>query len=167
MKKNIFLTIGFILIIAATPAAAQSDDTAEFVKAAVANNMFQIQSSKALLTKSESELVRNFAQAISLDHARSGKKMTALLNTSDKEYDVPQRLDAEHQQKIDDLLAASTEDIDTLYIEEQIAAHEKALALFDNYATEGDNPTWRCFASQSLPMWRMHENRAKRLQEME
>lgn len=166
MKKNIFLTIGFILVLATSPATAQTDDTENFVQTVVANNMFQIQSSKALLTKSESELVRNFAQAIALDHARSGKNMTALLETADKKYDVPEKLDAEHQEKIDNLLAASAEDIDALYLAEQIESHKEARARFDAYAQNGTNPSWRGFAAQTLPMLRMHEDRAKRLKEM-
>jgi putative membrane protein len=43
-------------------------------------------------------------------------------------------------------------------------AHQKAIALFQNYAASGDNPTLRAAAAQALPKLQQHLAMAQALQ---
>src|SRR4051812_6510996 len=60
-------------------------------------------------------------------------------------------LDAEHQKMLDDLKSKSGKDFDQAYDRMQILAHEQAVALFEQYAHNGENPELKSWANMTLP----------------
>ena len=69
-------------------------------------------------------------------------------------------LDAEHQKKLDELKAKSGKEFDRAM---QLQAHEEAVALFSDYARNGDNPDVKAWAAKTLPHLREHLEMAKKL----
>jgi putative membrane protein len=53
---------------------------------------------------------------------------------------------------------------DRLYIQQQVMAHEQALALHTNYARAGDVATLRGSATAAVPIVSGHLNEARNLQ---
>jgi putative membrane protein len=60
------------------------------------------------------------------------------------------------QQMLSQLQAAPEGTFDLAYRDAQVAAHQNAVTLFQNYATNGDNPTLRATAAQALPKLQQH-----------
>ena len=69
----------------------------------------------------------------------------------------------EHQKKLDDLKAKSGKDFDAAYDQMQVQAHEEAVALFESYAANGDNPDLKSWAAMTLPHLNEHLAMAKKL----
>jgi putative membrane protein len=76
---------------------------------------------------------------------------------------LPTGLDAAHQRKLDDLKAKSGKEFDRAYDQMQLQAHEEAVALFSDYAGNGDNPDLKAWAAKTLPRLREHLEMAKKL----
>ena len=68
------------------------------------------------------------------------------------------------QAMLDQLRAAgSGPSFDMAYRDIQLAAHQKALALHQNYAASGDVPALRTVAGQIVPVIQMHMQHAQSL----
>jgi putative membrane protein len=65
-------------------------------------------------------------------------------------------LDAEHKALKDSLVAMTGEKFDALYVQSQIRDHQKAIALFQKQATEGQKQELKAYAQKLLPKIKMH-----------
>jgi predicted outer membrane protein len=72
-------------------------------------------------------------------------------------------LDPQHASKLNQLAALSGRAFDRNYRDMQVQAHQEAVALFASYAANGEEPSMRAFAQQTLPHLRQHLAMAKRL----
>jgi putative membrane protein len=64
---------------------------------------------------------------------------------------------------IDQLIAAGPADFDRVYLQQQVPAHEQALALHSAYAAQGDTPQLRVAATGAVPIVRQHLEQARAL----
>jgi predicted outer membrane protein/sporulation protein YlmC with PRC-barrel domain len=125
---------------------------AEFVTRAANSDMFEIQSSELALTKTQDNPIRNFAQHMIQDHTAASEK----LKTAAQGQTVPTNLDQEHAQMLQQLQQASGNDFSRSYVQMQFDGHQKAVALFESYAQNGDNAQLKEFAQQTVPTLREH-----------
>lgn len=138
---------------AGTPATPV--DAAGYIAKAGAGDMWEIESSKALLAKSTNADVKAFAQMMIDNHAKSTAKVKAA--AAEAKIDVaPPKLDADQQKMLDDIKAADAASIDALYLANQTAAHDAALALHKAYAASGDTPSLKKAASEIVPVVEAH-----------
>lgn len=77
---------------------------------------------------------------------------------------IPNRLDARHQQMLRQLQMAQGAGFDRLYAQQQVEAHRSAVDMFQNYARGGDNEQLRQFAQRTLPTLEDHLRKAQQLQ---
>ncbi|MBA2467260.1 MAG: DUF4142 domain-containing protein [Sphingomonas sp.] len=135
-------------------AAAMPTDAQGFVTAAAATDLYEIESAKLAASKSGSTEIKEFAGHIQTDHTKS----TAELKTaaSQAKATVSPALDAEKQAMLDQLKAASGAEFDRLYLQQQKAAHEKALALLQSFAQSGDAEPLKAFARKTTPVIEGH-----------
>lgn len=129
-------------------------DPQEFADMAGSSNMFEIESSQLALDMSQTPEVQEFAQQMIDDHTLAGENMM----TAAEEDGVtpPSAMNEQHQAQYDELAAADEASFDQAYIEAQVMAHEEAVALFEGFATEGEESALRDFATQTLPTLQMH-----------
>jgi putative membrane protein len=146
---------------AGTSAAAmpQITEASEFVKQAAAGGEFEIRSSKLALKQSKSEDVKRIAQRLIDDHTKAGKELKATVKDAGVNAKIPEKLDQKHQSMMDELkktkgMAAK---FDKLYIDQQLSAHQDAIALFSGYAEGGDNDKLKSFAEKTLPTLQEHQ----------
>lgn len=144
---------------AASPLAAPM-----FLQMATSSNLWEIQSSQLAHQRVQSAAVHQFATMIIADHTMLGQQMMAAAQSAGLPP-PPQVLMPEEQQMLAQLqsLPAGTS-FETAYRDMQITAHQKAIALFQNYASGGDNPTLRATAAQALPKLQQHLATAQSLQ---
>jgi putative membrane protein len=132
----------------ATPALSAST----YVASAASMDLFVIGSSELALRRSSSQRVHEFARMMIEAH----KGMSAQLSLAGRRLNLlpSATLLPEHQAMLDQLQAAT--DFDGTYRRQQLAVHQKALALHRNYATRGQSPTLKPVAAAAVPMIERH-----------
>jgi putative membrane protein len=159
MKKSSFATAVLGVVLAA-PAFAQQMTAQDFVTKAASGGMYEVQSSQFVLDQAEaSDDVDAFAQHMVQDHKKANDQLKALAQKQN--LTVPADLQPEQQQMMDKLQSA--EDPGKTYAEEQLKAHKETVALFQQYAEQGDDPQLQQFAAQTLPTLQEHLEMAQKL----
>lgn len=137
-------------------AAVLGGDTEAFMRNAALGNMYEIEAAQIALDRSGSPEIRELAQMILDDHSRLHDEMTALLRDANLTFDHPDELDERRQGLIDNLNAAADDTFDTVFLEQQSAAHSEAITLFERYASDGDHAALANLADDSIPMLENH-----------
>jgi len=132
----------------------------EFAAAAAASDLFEITSSKMAQTQAQSAEVKNFAAMLVKDHTKSTAELKAIASKENITLSPP-TLRPDMQSKVDALKAAKGEQFDTLYLTQQVPAHEEALKLHQGYAQSGDNAALKNFASKTAPIVSKHLDEAR------
>jgi putative membrane protein len=135
----------------------------EFAKKVAISDMMEIQSSQLMLNRNPDGDTKPFAEKMVKDHQETSAELKAMVDGGKVKATLPTALDAEHQKKFDELKAKSGKDFDSAYDHMQEQAHEQAVALFEQYARDGDNPDLKAWAAKTLPHLKEHLAMAKRL----
>lgn len=143
------------------PAAETGDQT--FANTAAASDAFEIQSSQLAATQASSKAVKSFARRMIDAHTTSTAKLKAAAASASPTITPDATLSADQQQKVAQLKPQSGAAFDSAYIDDQIAAHEAALAGLKNYAGTGAVPSLKSFATEMIPIVTAHLNTAKSL----
>jgi putative membrane protein len=136
---------------------------ANFVQKAAISDMFEIQSSQLALQKKPDADTKPFAEKMVQDHKKTSSELKALLKTTKVDAQLPTQLDAEHQAKLDQMKNLSGAEFDKAYDQAQQEGHRKAVALFEAYAQNGDNPQLKQWAAKTLPHLKQHMAMAEKL----
>ncbi|GGB72245.1 DUF4142 domain-containing protein [Blastomonas aquatica] len=134
--------------------------TETYVTRAAISDMYEIEAGKLAMDNGQSEQTRRFGKMMVDDHTKSSQDMKAAVTRSSAAMPIPARLDAEHQAMIDRLKNAQGAAFDSEYQTQQMAAHDKALALHQGYADNSntDNADLKAFAQQVVPVIRRHHD---------
>jgi putative membrane protein len=143
---------------AATTTTAQG-----FVTAAATSDMYEIQAAKLAEQKSTNPAIKKFAAKMIHDHTASTDKLKGLLSGG-VSATPPTDLDDRRKGLITNLQAAGSSDFDKTYVDQQVAAHQEAVILFQGYADHGDNDALKGFATATLPTIQEHLSMAKDMQ---
>jgi putative membrane protein len=161
-KPIILATLAAMITPCAALAATQaaSPTSQSFIEEASTANEFEIQSSKAALQLSQNAEVKKFAQEMIDDHTAAGNDMKAAITQAKADIIVrepAEGLDATHQQILDDLKNAPSDQFDRKYIDAQVDAHNQAVSLFSDYSQNGDNKALKDFSAKTLPTLQKHK----------
>ena len=132
-----------------------SPTTPDFVKEVAISDMFEIESSKLALEKSNDEATKSFANQMVTDHTKTSDELKAAV-ASDPKTPLPNALDSSHQAKLDELKGLSGAAFDRRYHRMQVEGHEAAVSLFQRYAKGGDSEKLKAWASKTLPTLQHH-----------
>ncbi|MBB6425353.1 DUF4142 domain-containing protein [Sphingopyxis sp. JAI128] len=146
----------------AAPAAAPAASTADYIAKAGAGDLWEIESSKALLAKSKDAKVRAFAEMMIDHHGKSTAKVKAAATAADAEVPAP-KLDADQEKMLADIKGADVAAIDKIYLAHQKAAHDAALALHQGYAAGGEAAALKQAAAEIVPVVEAHRAELGRL----
>jgi putative membrane protein len=146
-----------------TGAAQPAPSAQDFVNKVAISDMFEIQSSQLALSKQPDSDTKPFAQRMVTDHQKTSKELKSLVDGGKVKATLPSALDSEHQKMLDDLKARSGKDLDQSYDQIQVKAHQDAVALFEDYAKDGDNADLKKWAAATLPHLKQHLKMAQKL----
>ena len=138
--------------------------TPDFLVRAANSDMYEIESSRLALQRSKSADIKKFAQQMIDAHTGTTAEMKQIV-AAENLTPPPAAMDAEHQGMVDTLKAAAADDFDETYIDQQTAAHEKALALMQGHASSGENAKLKDFATRTAPKIQSHLDMVTRLDE--
>lgn len=135
--------------------AATPTDAAGYIAKAGAGDLWEIESSKAVLAKTARDDVKAFAQMMIDDHVKSTAKVKAAAAAASIEVPPPM-LDADQQRTLDEIKNADAASVDAVYLRHQQAAHDGALALHRAYAINGDTDSLKKAAGEIAPVVEQH-----------
>lgn len=135
---------------AAVPQGAQG-----FVDSVAASDMFEIESSRLAAAMAKSQAVKDFAAMMVKEHTQSGVDLKATTAAMIPPVAVAPMLDQTQDADLAALRTAS-DNFDQIYLEKQIAAHGKALALMRDYAQNGTVLPLKDFAAKAAPKIEAH-----------
>lgn len=139
------------------PAAAPAiPSAAEYVRQSALIDMFEVNSSRLALQKSQDPAIREFAQQIVNERGDAADTLSTAVKSGNVDVTVPHALDAPRQQRMDNLHAKSGIAFDQAYVQAQLQGHLNALDLQRAYAQSGDNPSLKELASQTAPAVQSH-----------
>jgi putative membrane protein len=139
-------------------ATAQAD---AYLFHAGAGDIYEITSSMMAIQHSQNPAVRGFATMLIADHTNT----TNLALASAKGAGVmapPPELSPMQKDMISQLIAAGP-NFDSVFLQQQMTAHQQALALQSGYAASGDVPALRETAAGAVPIIRGHITHVQQL----
>ena len=136
------------------PATAMPMAGADFAKAVAASDLYEIESAKLAAEKAQSAEIKSFAEHLRTDHEQSTKELSDAAKQAN--ITVTPALDAEKQSMLDQLKAATGADFDRRFIDQQTTAHQKAMAMLQNYASAGDTESLKTFAGKASTVVKGH-----------
>jgi putative membrane protein len=136
-------------------AQAVDSNTRQFVEKAAIGGMYEIQSSKMALDKSQSDEVEELADMIVEDHTQASEKLKSIVSDM-QGLQLPTQLDQKHQEMIKQLQSADGGKFHQLYRKQQLEAHQTAIQLFEGYSKNGQNDELKQFAGATLPTLKEH-----------
>ena len=142
---------------AAMPTTAQG-----FADAAAASDMFEIESSRLAQTMAKNQAVKDFASMLVTEHTKSTTELKAAAGKATPAVTPAPKMTPQQQSDLDALKNAGA-NFDTLYAQKQVPAHEKALALLQGYAANGDSEPLKAFATKTAPVVEKHLAAARKL----
>ena len=128
------------------------------------SNLFEIESSRLALTRSQSKLLKEFADQMMGDHTRAANRVRQVLAEMGASP-PPAMLEPAHQEQLDALKAANNQAFDKAYLEVQYTAHVDAIAVVRDYAHTGDNERLKKLAADVLPLLQSHLDHVTRLRD--
>ncbi|MBT0627716.1 DUF4142 domain-containing protein [Pseudomonas fluorescens] len=158
LMKQMGLTFVLVAGSISTAMAAMSNS---FVDDAAQGGITEVEAGKLALEKSSSADVKTFAQHMVTDHTKANQELTALAKKLDIEVPDDAALTDKAKKAI---LEMRDESFDKAYANNQVAAHEKTVELFQKEAASSDNAELKAFAAKTLPTLEAHLKMAKELQ---
>ena len=134
----------------------------EYVAAAGASDLYEKRSSEIVLTDAQNDEVRSFASMMIKDHTNTSGQVKAAA-TGAGITPPPPSLVPKQQAMIDALTKMSGPQREKLYVQQQLAAHQEALALHSGYAKNGDDAALKQVAATAVPIIERHLNMVKKL----
>lgn len=134
-----------------------------YVPAAAMGDMYEIQSAAIAAERSTNAGVRELAAMISRDHTTAANEFKALAPQAAPDVQLPTALDERRQGMLDNLRSASAETFDTVYLDQQIAAHNEAITLHRGFSDNTDAPQLAAHARKVLPKIEAHLQQAQTL----
>ena len=155
----------------AAPALAQNRDmpapqrlsAVTYARMAGAGDTYEKESSQLVLASATDPEVRRFAAMMMADHAQTTAAL--LRGVKDASISAAPRVLDKQVRMLRSLRRASESKRERVYMDQQVKAHEDALALHQAYATYGDQPTLRAAAQSAVPIVQAHLTEARRIRD--
>ena len=137
--------------------------TEEFVTEAAGSDMFELESSKLALERSQDSATKSFAQQMITDHTKTSEELKAMVTSGKVKAAISASISSAQQSMLDDLKKLNDDDFAKLYHSAQEDAHEDAVDLFKRYGEEGENAELKAWAAKTRPALEHHLMMAKNL----
>lgn len=137
----------FLLLALAAPAAAQGFvdplrralPAPQYVRRAAANDLYQRQAAQLILRSSRNPAIRKLAQDLIVDHNRAAADLRAAAAKAGIKIDAALST-TEFKQLVGRLTLATADARDMLFLTQERAVHQRALAMHQDYASGGEDP---------------------------
>lgn len=139
--------------------AAFASQDSSFVDDASAAGVGEIQAGQLAQEKGVAQDVKTFADMMVKDHTAANDKLKAIAQSKKMEVSADPAVMDKIKTMILDLRTAKS--FDQAYANNQVKAHEAAVKLFQDEATNGKDADLKAFATATLPKLEEHLSHAK------
>ena len=139
--------------------AMMSDATVtgqQFANAAASTDAYEIAAAKLAKDKATTQGLKDFAAMMIKDHTDSTAKLKEAAGKASPRITPDATLTDEQKANLETLRDAKGADFDSAYKSQQVAAHQKALGAMQGYASTGDVPTLKDFATKTATVVQSH-----------
>jgi putative membrane protein len=142
-------------------ASSLSDQDRQFITQASAANQAEIDEGNLATSHSGNTATQTFGQWMVADHTA----LALALNDTAQQLGVDTTVayTPQQTQEIQNLESADGSSFDQLYAQTEVTDHQQSLALFQQEATSGLNPTLKNLAQQAIPILEQHLAGAQQL----
>jgi putative membrane protein len=134
----------------------------QFVDFAAQTDMVEANLGQLAQNNGSAQSVKDFAQQLTTDHTSDYGALATVAKQAN--LTMPTAIDAEHNKvMIDPFQKLNGTPFDRKYIQEMIAGHTKAIAIYKKEAGDAENPALKSYAEQTLPTLQKHLDAAKGL----
>lgn len=135
-----------------------------FAIAMAASDRFELESARTVQSAGATGAVREFAQMMIMDHQTSTNNLRETIGqVEQRKLDASPEMTAEQNSMLADLKASPNDKVAALYARQQVAAHERALAMLQAYSLSGDTKPLMDFAGKTAQVVSQHLEHARRL----
>lgn len=120
----------------------------QYVDLVGASDLFEIDSARLAMEKSQDQGIRAFAQMLLREHGLSTQRLAAAARTAQPRLNARPSLNRAQRADLAALRGVDAAAFDRLFLDQQMRAHETALGLVTDYASAGDVEPLRVHASQ-------------------
>ncbi|HEU4824979.1 MAG TPA: DUF4142 domain-containing protein [Dongiaceae bacterium] len=141
------------------PVSRLAPSDADFAQAALSSSALEIELARIAFVRAQSPDVRAFARQMLIDH----REMAINLDNFGlvRGYLIDWQIEAEEARAIDRLRSLDSASFDRAYMDEMVAAHERAVAMLETQAASGRETA--TVANDVLPTVRHHLEMARDL----
>jgi putative membrane protein len=152
---------GAVLALSLAAGLALAEPPQDFVKKAGVAGLYEVRAAELARDKAQSESVREFANMMLDDHRKTNEELRGLARK--RSWNMPSEIDSKHAQLIDRLSKLSGADFEREYSQQQLQAHEQAVALFKQEGDKGTDPDLKAWAAGKVPTLEHHLHEAQAL----
>jgi putative membrane protein len=135
----------------------------QFIDMAAQTDMVEANLGQLAQTAAASQQVKDYAQMLVTDHTADFGQLHSLAQQAS--LTVPDAIDAAHDKAmIDPFQKLKGEAFDRKYVQEMIAGHTKAIAIYKKEAADAQSSAVKSYAEQTLPTLEKHLSGAKDLE---
>ncbi len=124
-------------------------------------NSFELDGAQLALTRSSNSDIMDFAQMMITDHTSAKAGLQTIAN--DLNIALPDTLDNEDTGVRAQLIDIGPSFFDSTYIHAQVAAHQKAISIFQAEINGGKNERLKNYATEQLPHLQTHLQEAENI----
>lgn len=140
-----------------------ANNTESYVNSASMGDLYEIRSADLALQHGQSEEVKELARMIKVDHTEATEKLRTAVGQAGETSWIAGELDQRRKGLLDNLTNAANGDFDKIYLQQQVAAHEEAIALHSGFADNAEAAQLSAHAQAVLPKIRAHLEKAQEL----
>jgi putative membrane protein len=135
----------------------------EFADKAAKSDAYEIAAAKLAVTNASSQAVKDFAAEMIKAHTDSTAKIKAAAAKASPAITPDATLTSDQNDDLAELAKKKGAEFDEEYIDDQVDAHQTALAMMRDYAEKGDTPSLKAAAGEIAPVVQKHLDHAKSL----
>jgi len=166
---NRLVTTVCCLALCAAPVFGQKNEKGatmrdqQFVDFAAQTDMVEANLGQLAGTNGDAQNVKDFGAMLSTDHTSDYGALATVAQQA--KLTMPTAIDSEHNKvMIDPFQKLKGAAFDKRFIQEMIAGHTKAIAMYKKEAGDAENPALKSYAEQALPTLQKHLDAAKGLE---
>lgn len=128
---------------------------ADFANAIAGGGRFEVESADLAASKATSADLKALAAMIASDHKKAGEDLKAAAGASSPSFTPLASLNPKQKAALEALKLVGA-NFDSVYVTQQISAHQEAVDVLSNYAAGGTSPQLKEFATKVLPTVQGH-----------
>jgi len=152
----------------AASAAAQTPippSAKDFASAAAQSDQYEIEAGRDAITQSQNPQIKAFAQQMIDDHTRASESLRQAVFAS-AITPPPEAMSSDQAAMLSALQSLRGSQFDRAYANQQVLAHDQALAVERSYAAAGTDPNLVAVAKSGIPMIQHHLQMVQRIRDM-